>query len=69
MQSTGKMLLLGVLLAGVRVGARVAPALEVGDEAPDFTLSSTFGEEISLRQFRGKQLVLLEFYGADFMPV
>ena len=41
MQSTGKLLLLGVLLAGVLVGARVAPALEVGEEAPDFTLPST----------------------------
>ncbi len=69
MQSTSKLLLLGVLLAGVLVGARVAPALEVGEEAPDFTLPSTLGEEISLRQFRGKHLVLIEFYGADFAPV
>jgi peroxiredoxin len=49
------------------VGARVAPALEVGEEAPDFTLTSTLGEDISLRQFRGKQLVLIEFYGGDFV--
>jgi len=69
MQSATKLLLLGVLLAGVLVGARVAPALEVGEEAPDFTLPSTLGEEISLRQFRGKQLVLIEFYSADFSPV
>jgi len=69
MQSTSNLLLLGVLLAGVLVGARVAPALEVGEEAPDFTLPSTLGEEISLRQFRGKQLVLIEFYGDDFSPV
>jgi peroxiredoxin len=68
MQSTGKLLLLGVLLAGVLVGARVALALEVGEEAPDFTLQSTLGEDISLRQFRGKQLVLIEFYGGD-VPV
>ena len=68
-QSTSKLLLVGVLLAGVLVGARVAPALEVGEEAPDFTLPSTLGEEISLRQFRGKQPVLIEFYGGDFSPV
>jgi len=68
-QSISKLLLLGVLLAGVLVGARVASALEVGEEAPDFTLPSTLGEEISLRQFRGKQLVLIEFYGGDFSPV
>ena len=68
-QYTGRLLLVGVLLAGVLVGARVAPAFEVGEEAPDFTLPSTLGEEISLRQFRGKHLVLIEFYGADFAPV
>ena len=68
-QTTGKLLLLGVLLAGVLVGVGVATALEVGEEAPDFTLQSTLGEEISLRQFRGKHLVLIEFYGGDFMPV
>ena len=44
-------------------------ALDVGDKAPDFTLSSTTGEKTSLSQFRGKKLVLLEFYGADFSPV
>ena len=27
------------------------------------------GTEISLRQFQGKQFVLIEFYGADFSPV
>jgi peroxiredoxin Q/BCP len=50
------------------VSASVAVALEVGDQAPDFTLPSTTGEPISLSQFRGKKLVLLEFYGADFAP-
>jgi peroxiredoxin len=64
-QSASRLLLLGVLLAGALVGARAAPALEVGEEAPDFTLPSTLGEEISLRQFRGKHLVLIEFYGSD----
>jgi hypothetical protein len=66
MQSTSKLLLIGVLLAGVLVDARVATALEVGEETLDFTLPSTLGEEISLHQFRGKQLVLIEFYGGDF---
>ena len=41
----------------------------IGDKAPDFTLPSTTGKKISLNQFRGKKLVLLEFYGADFSPV
>jgi len=50
-------------------GATVATALEVGEKAPDFTLPSTTGEKISLSQFRGKKLVLIEFYGVDFAPV
>ena len=50
-------------------GAGVAQALEIGEKAPDFTLPSTAGGTISLGQFRGKKLVLLEFYGADFSPV
>ena len=61
--------LLGGFLAGVWAGPGVATALEIGEKAPDFTLPSTTGENISLSQFRGKKLVLLEFYAADFAPV
>jgi peroxiredoxin Q/BCP len=46
-----------------------AAALDVGETAPDFALPSTTGGEIRLSQFRGKKLVLLEFYAADFSPV
>src|SRR5262245_60442614 len=48
--------------------AGTALALDVGDRAPDFSLPSTTGEQVSLSQFRGKQVVLLEFYGSDFAP-
>jgi hypothetical protein len=54
-----------VLIVGVPNGV----ALEVGQVAPDFRLDSTTGGKISLSQFRGKQAVLIEFYGADFAPV
>ena len=66
----GSLCLLGVLLIAVwaGVGAGVASALEIGEQAPDFTLPSTTGEKISLSQFRGKTAVLIEFYGADFSP-
>jgi hypothetical protein len=60
-------LLLAPLLAAA--GPSVAEALEIGEKAPDFTLPSTTGGTISLGQFRGKKLVLLEFYAADFSPV
>ena len=55
-------------LAVVAVGPGSARAVEVGERAPDFTLASTTGADISLSDFRGKKWVLLEFYGADFVP-
>ena len=65
-----KTLFLGGLLLIVLLGLPpMSSALDVGDKAPDFKLLSTTGEKISLSQFRGKKLVLLEFYGADFSPV
>jgi peroxiredoxin Q/BCP len=66
---TKNLSLLGVLIVGVLGGACLATAVEVGDKAPDFTLPSTTGKDISLSQFQGKQLVLIEFYGQDFAPV
>ncbi len=60
------LLLTGVLLAGLLLAASAATALEIGDKAPDFTLPSTTGEKISLSQFRGKKLVLLEFFISVF---
>jgi peroxiredoxin len=56
----------GVLLASTLAVVGMAQALEVGEQAPDFTLPSTTGEKISLSQFRGKNLVLLEFHVNDF---
>ena len=47
---------------------RVSSALEVGDKAPDFTLPSTNGVDISLSDFRGKKWIFLEFYAAAFVP-
>lgn len=40
----------------------------VGRPAPDFTLPSTTGEPISLRQYKGKQTVVLYFYPKDETP-
>ena len=59
---------LGILISSVFVVASVAPALEVGEKAPDFTLPSTTGEKTSLSQFQGKKNVLIEFYVRDFGP-
>ena len=66
------MVAVSTILLGV--GSVASPRLAaaepmVGDRAPDFTLPATTGGSISLSQFRGKKMVLLEFYGADFNPV
>ena len=41
--------------------------LNVGDAAPDFTLKTIGLKEISLKDFRGKNVVLL-FYVLDWTP-
>jgi peroxiredoxin len=56
--------MLTVLLA---LPAGVA-AVQVGSLAPDFKLPATTGGMIKLSDFRGKQMVLLEFYHADWGP-
>jgi peroxiredoxin len=37
-------------------------ALQVGDEAPDFTLPDLGGNPIRLADFRGKRSVVMAFY-------
>jgi hypothetical protein len=59
---------LGLAVVPIIAAPRPSAALEAGEPAPDFTLASTTGGDISLRDFRGKKWVLLEFYGADFAP-
>ena len=56
------------MVASIIILAGPAAAVEVGQPAPDFKLPSSMGGDISLRDFRGKKWVLLEFYGADFAP-
>jgi hypothetical protein len=63
-----RLILVSTTLASLLMVPGVALALEVGEKAPDFTLPSTMGKQISLSQFRGKQHVLLEFYVRDHAP-
>jgi thioredoxin-dependent peroxiredoxin len=46
---------------------KTTKVLSVGDTAPDFTLPSTEGKEISLKDFIGKKVVLY-FYPKDMTP-
>lgn len=63
-----RLILVSTTLASLLIATGVALPLEVGEKAPDFTLPSTMGEQISLSQFRGKKHVLLEFYVRDHGP-
>jgi peroxiredoxin (alkyl hydroperoxide reductase subunit C) len=40
--------------------------VEVGQEAPDFTLRSHLGEDVTLSQYRGQKHVVLSFHVASF---
>ena len=40
----------------------------IGKMAPDFTLPSSTGENISLKQYKGKKTVILYFYHKDETP-
>ena len=62
-----KLWLTTLFLAGVW-SAGTTLAIEVGDKAPDFKLPATTGVDISLSDFKGKKFVLVEFYGAAFVP-
>lgn len=43
-----------------------AAVIRPGDEAPDFTLPSTSGGEVTLSEFRGRSHVLLAFFPLAF---
>ena len=40
-------------------------SIQVGDRAPDFTLPSQTGQQVSLAEFRGSKAVVLFFYPKD----
>jgi peroxiredoxin len=48
---------------------RPAPAVEVGEKAPDFLMHSTVGETVRLSDYQGKKNVLLFFFLAAFTSV
>lgn len=64
----GRLLRLGLGLAVTLMLAGTVAAVEVGDQAPDFNLTSTSGDKVSLSQFKGKKHVLIQFYSVDFNP-
>lgn len=59
-----------VVLVALALVAAASPAvgIEVGQKAPDFNLPSTTGKNLTLGQFQGAKIVLLEFYVSELSP-
>ncbi len=53
---------------GTKSKASETPTLKVGADAPDFTLKSHLGSEVTLSSLRGKN-VIIAFYPASWTPV
>lgn len=53
---------------GASAAATVNEPLKAGTEAPDFTLQSGTGEQVTLSSFKGKKSVVLYFYPKDNTP-
>lgn len=45
------------------------PTVAIGDPAPDFSVTASNGEQITLSDYRDKQAVVLFFYPADHSPI
>jgi len=58
-----KTLITGIIFSAL---CSTANALEVGDQAPDFSLQATDGETYSLSQFKGKEAVVIAWYPKAF---
>jgi len=41
-------------------------ALEIGDQAPDFTLRSHLGDDVTLSDYHGQKHVVLSFHISSF---
>ena len=57
-----------IALVALPVLAGQAEPIKVGQPAPDIALPATTGGEIKLSDFRGKKMVLVEFYHTDWGP-
>lgn len=54
---------------GLWMAPMPAPAVEVGERAPDFLMHSTVGETVRLSDYQGEKNVLLFFFLAAFTSV
>ncbi len=59
---------LALLLLGAMATAAPAATPKVGDKAPDFTLVGTDGKTYSLKDYAGKQAVVIAWYPMAATP-
>ena len=57
----------GIFIYLFRINIMAAPTLKPGDDAPNFSLPDNQGRQVSLREFKGKWVVLY-FYPKDDTP-
>lgn len=55
-----------VLVTILALSAQLAAALEVGDQAPDFSLQASDGQTYTLSQFIGVRPVVIAFFPKAF---
>jgi hypothetical protein len=58
-----------VCIIGLWMVPRSTPAVEVGQQAPDFVMHSSVGESVRLSDYQGKKNVMLFFFLAAFTGV
>jgi hypothetical protein len=67
LRSKNVMLVTVFAILAVWLSASSVHAVEVGQKAPDFELTSTQGGKLRLSSLKGKN-VLINFYTLDFSP-
>ena len=61
-----RLLMVRLTLASLLLVPSVALSVEVGEQAPDFTLPGSDGQSYHLRDFRGKRAVVLAWFPKAF---
>ena len=54
------------LAFGLGYNAATAQGLNIGDHAPDFSLTASDGKTYTLSQFKGRQAVVIAFFPKAF---
>ena len=67
-RQTWQTMRIAILLLASLLGATSAAALEVGDQAPDFSLADQNGKTLKLSDLHGTSNAVIAFYVMAFTP-